>query len=44
MSALLKLSPLTQVVYGSDYPYVGMDVKVIVFSQLGLDVQVVLQI
>ena len=35
MSVFLTRIPSTQVVYGSDYPYVAMDVNVIVFSQLG---------
>ena len=40
MSALLKLIPSTQAACGSDYPYVAMDANVIVFSQLGIDLQV----
>ena len=40
MSALLKLIPSTQATCGSDYPYVAMDANVIVFSQLGIDLQV----
>ena len=44
MAALLKLIPSTQVVYGSDYPYVAMDTQVTALSQLGLDVQVLQQI
>ena len=44
MSVFLTRIPSTQVVYGSDNPNVAMDVNVIVFSQLGSDAQVVLQI
>ncbi len=41
MSVFLTRIPSIQVVYGSDYPHVAMDVNVIV---LGSDAQVVLQI
>ena len=37
MAALLKLVPATQVVYGSDYPYVPMDVQVKALGEQGLD-------
>lgn len=37
MAALLKLVPPTQVVYGSDYPYVPMDTQLTALRQLGLD-------
>lgn len=37
MAALLKLVPSTQVVYGSDYPYVPMDTQAQALTQLGLD-------
>ena len=36
MSALLKLVPPTQVVYGSDYPYLPMDTQVRSLNELGL--------
>jgi predicted TIM-barrel fold metal-dependent hydrolase len=35
MAALLKLIPATQVVYGSDYPYVPMDTQVKALHELG---------
>jgi len=44
MAALLKLIPSTQVVYGSDYPYVAMDTQAAALTQLGLDAQVLAQI
>ena len=44
MAALLKLIPSTQVVYGSDYPYVAMDTQASALTQLGLDAQVLAQI
>jgi len=36
MAALLKLVPESQVVFGSDYPYVGMDVQVAALQKLGV--------
>jgi len=36
MAALLKLVPESQVVYGSDYPYVAMDTQVAALGKLGL--------
>ncbi|MDB5899060.1 MAG: hypothetical protein JWP41_2662 [Ramlibacter sp.] len=36
MAALLKLVPQSQVVYGSDYPYVAMDTQVTALRSLGL--------
>ena len=36
MAALLKLVPETQVVYGSDYPYVPMDTQAAALRKLGL--------
>ena len=41
MAALLKLVPAAQVVYGSDYPYVPMDVQVKALSEQGLERAVV---
>jgi predicted TIM-barrel fold metal-dependent hydrolase len=41
MAALLKLVPPSQVVYGSDYPYVPMDTQVTALRQLGLDDNIV---
>ena len=36
MAALLKLVPPSQVVYGSDYPYLPMDTQVKSLQSLGL--------
>ena len=36
MAALLKLVPPTQVLYGSDYPYLPMDTQVKSLNELGL--------
>jgi predicted TIM-barrel fold metal-dependent hydrolase len=35
MAALMKLVPSTQIVYGSDYPYVPMDTQATALTQLG---------
>jgi predicted TIM-barrel fold metal-dependent hydrolase len=44
MAALMKLVPSTQIVYGSDYPYVPMDTQAQALSQLSLSADVVEQI
>ena len=44
MAALLKLVPPTQVTYGSDYPYVPMDMQIKALEGSGLDPQVLEQI
>ena len=36
MASLLKLVPESQVVYGSDYPYVPMDTQAAALRKLGL--------
>jgi 6-methylsalicylate decarboxylase len=41
MAALLKLVPASQVVYGSDYPYVAMDTQVKALEEQGLERSVV---
>ena len=44
MASLLKLVPSSQVLYGSDYPYVPMDTQAQALSQLGLEKAVLDQI
>lgn len=44
MASLLKLVPPSQVLYGSDYPYVPMDTQAQALNQLGLDKAILEQI
>lgn len=44
MASLLKLVPSSQVVYGSDYPYVPMDTQANALTELGLEKNVLQQI
>jgi len=44
MAALLKLVPISQVVYGSDYPYLPMNTQVNSLHALGLSTAVLDQI
>jgi predicted TIM-barrel fold metal-dependent hydrolase len=44
MASLLKLVPSSQVVYGSDYPYVAMDTQATALTQLELDAKVLQEI
>jgi len=44
MASLLKLVPSSQVVYGSDYPYVPMDTQAKALTELGLEKNVLQQI
>jgi predicted TIM-barrel fold metal-dependent hydrolase len=44
MASLLKLVPSSQVVYGSDYPYVPMDTQANTLTELGLEKNVLQQI
>ena len=44
MASLLKLVPSSQVVYGSDYPYVAMDTQATALTQLELEANVLQEI